>query len=73
MLKYFIDSARNQYFASGVGKTTLLKKVCDRLEEMNLECQGFFTEEVREDGQRVGFDVVTLDGDRSPLARVVDR
>lgn len=58
---------------SGVGKTTLVKKVCDKLEEMNFECQGFYTEEVREDGQRVGFDVVTLDGNKSPLARIVDR
>lgn len=58
---------------SGVGKTTLVKKVCDKLEEMNFECQGFYTEEIREDGQRVGFDVVTLDGKRGPLARVVDR
>lgn len=57
----------------GVGKTTLVKKVCDKLEEGNLECQGFYTEEKREDGQRIGFDVVTFDGNRGPLARVVDR
>ncbi|XP_052271082.1 cancer-related nucleoside-triphosphatase-like isoform X2 [Dreissena polymorpha] len=57
----------------GIGKTTVCKKVCDKLESLNFECQGFYTEEVREDGQRVGFDVVTLDGGRAPLARVVDR
>lgn len=32
-------------------------------------CPGFYTEEVREAGERVGFDVVTLDGRRGPLAR----
>ncbi|XP_052767325.1 cancer-related nucleoside-triphosphatase-like [Mya arenaria] len=57
----------------GVGKTTLCKKVCEKLESLNFECQGFYTEEIREDGQRVGFDVITFDGKRAPLARVVDR
>jgi nucleoside-triphosphatase len=57
----------------GVGKTTLVKKVCDQLEDEKWECQGFYTEERREDGQRVGFDVVTFDGKRGTLARVVDR
>ncbi len=32
-------------------------------------CAGFFTEEVRRRGRRIGFDVVTLDGQRAPLAR----
>ncbi|KAL4239133.1 hypothetical protein ACF0H5_003835 [Mactra antiquata] len=57
----------------GVGKTTLVKKVCDKLEDENKECQGFYTEEQREDGQRVGFDVVTFDGKKGSLARIVDR
>lgn len=30
---------------------------------------GFYTEEVRQGGERLGFDVVTLDGRRGPLAR----
>ncbi len=33
-------------------------------------CAGFYTEEVRQRGRRVGFDVVTLDGQRGPLARM---
>ncbi|XP_060590633.1 cancer-related nucleoside-triphosphatase-like [Ruditapes philippinarum] len=57
----------------GVGKTTLVKKVCDKLEDENWQCQGFYTEEKREDGQRVGFDVVTFDDKRGPLARIIDR
>jgi nucleoside-triphosphatase len=32
-------------------------------------CAGFYTEEVRQGGRRIGFDVVTLDGRRAPLAR----
>ncbi len=32
-------------------------------------CAGFYTQEVREQGRRVGFDVVTIDGARGPLAR----
>jgi len=59
--------------ATGVGKTTLCKNVCEKLEDLRFECQGFYTEEIREDGQRVGFDVVTMDGKRGPLARIVDR
>ncbi|KAL4437178.1 hypothetical protein ABPG75_004317 [Micractinium tetrahymenae] len=31
--------------------------------------RGFYTEEVRQGGERLGFDVVTLDGRRGPLAR----
>ncbi len=27
--------------------------------------QGFYTEEVKEGGQRTGFDIVTLDGDKA--------
>ncbi|PKI57018.1 hypothetical protein CRG98_022522 [Punica granatum] len=34
----------------------------------NLKVQGFYTREVREGSERVGFEVVTLDGLRGPLA-----
>ena len=69
---YFVS---DQSFCSylGVGKTTLVRKVCEKLEDKNWECQGFYTEELRVDGDRVGFDVVTMDGHRGPLARVIDR
>ena len=53
---------------SGCGKTTLVRKVIQQLEK---PAAGFFTEEVRgSTGQRIGFDVVLLDGRRGPLARV---
>ena len=42
------------------------------LKDKGVEIQGFYTEEVRNSpkGSRVGFDVVTLNGQRGPLARV---
>ncbi|XP_001353210.4 uncharacterized protein LOC113566003 [Drosophila persimilis] len=54
----------------GVGKTTLVRKICSKLSEQS-KLQGFYTEEVRADGkgQRIGFDVVTLTGERGILAR----
>lgn len=55
---------------SGVGKTTLVKTLCQKLADAKRPTQGFYTEEVRENGVRFGFDVVTLSGERSPLARV---
>lgn len=59
-------------FVLGVGKTTLCRKVYEVLKDKGLEIQGFYTEEVRNSpkGSRVGFDVITLNGQRGPLARV---
>lgn len=54
----------------GVGKTTLVKKVCDAMVSSGVSVSGFYTEEVRERGRRVGFDVVTLTGDRGRLSRL---
>ncbi|CAL0314270.1 unnamed protein product [Lupinus luteus] len=54
----------------GVGKSTLIMKVFETLNASNpnLKVQGFYTREVRQTGQRVGFEVVTLDGRTCPLA-----
>ncbi|XP_072533667.1 cancer-related nucleoside-triphosphatase [Salminus brasiliensis] len=54
----------------GVGKTTLVKKVCEWMVSTNVSVNGFYTVELRELGKRVGFDVVTLTGERGPLSRV---
>ena len=57
----------------GVGKTTLCKKVYEvLLADKGLQVRGFYTEEVRRSQKsgRVGFDIVTLDGKRGPLARL---
>ncbi|KFM79386.1 Cancer-related nucleoside-triphosphatase-like protein, partial [Stegodyphus mimosarum] len=54
----------------GVGKTTVIKKSCELLKNKNVKYHGFFTEEVKRGRERVGFDVVTTEGNRSTLARV---
>jgi len=51
----------------GIGKTTLIKRLVERLE---VEKGGFYTEEMREHGFRVGFRIVTLDGRKGILAHV---
>ena len=62
-------------YSVGVGKTTLVRCVCDRLLQQGVKVHGFYTEEVRERvqkgrGPRIGFDVVSFDGQRNILARV---
>ncbi|XP_066306161.1 uncharacterized protein [Miscanthus floridulus] len=54
----------------GVGKTTLVIRVFEtlRCSHPNLTVRGFYTREVREGGERVGFEVVTLDGRSGPLS-----
>lgn len=50
----------------------MIKKIYNALSKTGVELRGFYTEELREGGQRIGFDVVTLDGNRGPLARIQD-
>ncbi|KAG8373593.1 hypothetical protein BUALT_Bualt11G0040500 [Buddleja alternifolia] len=54
----------------GIGKTTLIIRVLEALKHSSpsLKIQGFYTREVREGAERVGFEVVTLDGRKGPLA-----
>lgn len=53
----------------GCGKTTLVRRVVEALRAEGSEPGGFVTEERRDArGERVGFDVVTLDGRRARLA-----
>jgi nucleoside-triphosphatase THEP1 len=52
--------------APGVGKTTLIRAVVEGLE--TVKCAGFYTEEERQGGQRVGFRIVTLSGREGSLA-----
>ena len=59
----------------GVGKTTLVKKLHDKLsQDVNIKklLSGFYTEEVRDNSnQRIGFDIIDLNDDskRTRLAR----
>ena len=49
----------------GCGKSTLIKKIVDRIEK---PVNGFFTMEMEEKGRRVGFSINTLDGREGVLA-----
>ena len=51
----------------GCGKTTLIKRVVD---DIALPAGGFYTEEIRQHGGRVGFKIVTLEGEEAVLAHV---
>lgn len=55
----------------GVGKTTLTKKIVAKLRNTkpNWNLIGFYTNEIRKDGLRIGFDIHTFDGQRGILAR----
>lgn len=52
----------------GCGKTTVVLRLIERLRDLRL--RGFYTQELREHGQRVGFEVVGLSGQRAVLAHV---
>lgn len=57
----------------GVGKTTLIRKVCERLAVDGCRLTGFYTAEQRDaKGYRMGFEVVKCpeDGTRGRLASV---
>jgi nucleoside-triphosphatase len=51
----------------GTGKTSLIKQVAARMEG---RVGGFYTEEIRTQGARQGFRLVTLDGEEAVLAHV---
>ena len=51
----------------GVGKTTVIKQVVDML---GGEAGGFYTEEIRQGGRRLGFKIITLDGEEGVLAHI---
>lgn len=50
------------------GKSTAIKKIVQMLGIKN--CGGFYTEEIREDGERVGFMIKTLRGESALLSHV---
>ena len=49
------------------GKTTVIKQIVSMLD---CDVGGFYTQEIREGGERVGFRMITLDGQESILAHV---
>lgn len=61
---------RKNIFVTGpprCGKSTLMEKLIARIEKPTI---GFFTRQITENGQRVGFSVTTLDGKEGVLAHV---
>src|SRR5918992_2769720 len=55
----------------GVGKTTVIRAITYRLKSVS--CAGFYTEEIRQSGERVGFRIVTLHGQEATLASLGTR
>jgi len=51
----------------GSGKTTIIKEV---LSKVNKSAGGFYTEEIRSQGVRHGFKIITLDGKEAVLSHV---
>jgi len=54
----------------GIGKTTIIKTLARRL--AGFEPKGFYTEEVRGSGRRIGFMLRTLDGREAGLLAHID-
>src|SRR5260370_2987973 len=54
--------------APGIGKTTVILKVADELRRKGL--RGFYTEEIREKGERRGFRMVAFDGTTHIIADI---
>lgn len=65
-----VSSSKNVLITGlpGVGKTTLVKKICDSVS--SVKSVGFYTEEIRKGGERQGFELISLDGDRRVLSHV---
>ncbi len=53
--------------APGVGKTTIIRQALAKVEGTT---GGFYTQEIRSQGVRQGFEIVTLNGDKAILAHV---
>jgi nucleoside-triphosphatase len=54
--------------APGVGKTTLIRKVTEELNDF--QPVGFFTTEIREHGTRKGFELISLSGNKGILSHI---
>lgn len=53
--------------APGTGKTTIIKEA---LAKAGVKAGGFYTQEIRQQGIRQGFEIVTLKGERAVLAHI---
>jgi nucleoside-triphosphatase len=55
----------------GVGKTTVVRRVIEELQDQPL--RGFVTDEIRQEGKRLGFRITALDGESATLSHVKGR
>ncbi len=51
----------------GSGKTTLVERL---ISHTNVSAYGFVTKEIRENGRRVGFDLIGLSGEKCTIAHI---
>jgi nucleoside-triphosphatase len=54
----------------GAGKSTVARRLADRLSQDGISVSGFITEEIREGGRRLGFSLERFGGERGVLAHV---
>jgi nucleoside-triphosphatase len=54
----------------GAGKSTIARRLADRLGRDGIPVSGFLTEEIRESGRRLGFSLERFGGERGVLAHV---
>jgi nucleoside-triphosphatase len=54
----------------GAGKSTVARRLADRLRDEGIRVSGFITEEIREGGRRQGFSVEQLGGELGVLAHI---
>ncbi|MFB6351237.1 MAG: nucleoside-triphosphatase [Bradymonadaceae bacterium] len=54
----------------GIGKTTAAESIRDALADRDWSLQGFVTREIRDDGSRVGFRMIPVDGEETTFAHV---
>lgn len=53
--------------APGTGKTTIIREA---ISTAKVRADGFYTQEMRQDKARVGFEIITLDGSQAVLAHI---
>ena len=51
----------------GIGKTTVIQRALKRI---STRLNGFYTQEIREDGKRMGFEIRDLEGNSAVMAHV---
>jgi len=54
----------------GCGKTTVIVRLAEMLRKAGVPAAGFYTQEIREQGRRVGFGIRTLDGKSGVMSHV---